>query len=124
MYRFGSGECAVPLPTQVQQAEGAVRDVLPQPVDGKFTSAADQTTKHETITPPEPWDRRQGEGVALLCPGRRPTQSTTEHFIETNHPETSRTTKSFSPVPAVAGISGINRDTLLAMAGTVGQSAP
>ncbi|XP_058448897.1 uncharacterized protein LOC131428855 [Malaya genurostris] len=122
IYRFGSGESVVPPPTQVQQVEGVVRDVLPQPVDDEFTSAADHTT--ETSTIPESWDRRQGEGIALLCPGRRPTQPTINPLIETNSRETSESTKSLSPVPAVAGNSGSNRVVMLATAGTVGQSVP
>ncbi|XP_058449303.1 uncharacterized protein LOC131429269 [Malaya genurostris] len=122
IYRFGSGESVVHPPTQVQQVEGVARDVLPQPVDDEFTSAADHTT--ETSTIPESWDRRQGEGIALLCPGRRPTQPTINPLIETNSRETSESTKSLSPVPAVAGNSGSNRVVMLATAGTVGQSVP
>ena len=115
----------------MQQAEGAVRDVLPQPVDGKFTSATDQTD--ETITQPESWDRRQGEGVALLCPDRRPTTSHLNSATKNHHPnrtieincaEPDETTQSLSLVPAVAGGSDKNRVVVSAMAGTVGQGFP
>jgi hypothetical protein len=66
--RFGSGECVVPLPTQAQQAERFIRDVLPQPVDVENSSVADRN--NDSAVAPENKDSRQGEGVALPLPGR------------------------------------------------------
>jgi exonuclease III len=61
--RFRRGECEVPLLTQVQQAEGSIRDVLPQPVDSEFTSVADESNFNTTTDVAR--GRRREEGVAL-----------------------------------------------------------
>lgn len=47
--RFGSRKSVEPLPTQVRQAEGIIRHVLPKPVDDEVSSVVDGTLNHTTI---------------------------------------------------------------------------
>ncbi|XP_062542164.1 uncharacterized protein LOC134210157 [Armigeres subalbatus] len=105
----------------VQQVGGAIRDDLPQPVNGEFTSVADETGY--TTTTPETWNRRLGQGESPLCLCSRPTQTQSTPTLEEQRTTNERTTQSLSTVLAVAG-SGNNRVVVSAMAGTVGQDVP
>lgn len=92
----------VPLPTQVLQSEGVIRDVLSQPVEDKFSSVAD--IAHRNIND---------------------SSSKSINSYASNNENTDYTTQSFSPVPAITGISGSSRVIVSALASaTVEQDVP